>query len=254
MISVAAGLALGGGRPICYSMVPFLFFRAFEQVRIDVVEPQLPVLLLGVGGGLSYGHEGTSHHAIEDLAIARSLPGLTVIAPGDPFETRAAVRHALDARGPTFVRLGKNGDPPVHREDTGDIRRPLVVSGEGSKTVMFVTGHILDAARQAAILLETRGLRAKLVSVPMLKPCPSDDVRDMVKDADAVFTVEEHSLVGGLGTQMAELLLEERYTRSFLKIGLPDAYCTRNGSLEWLRAHYGIDAAGIARRVEEHLS
>jgi transketolase len=254
MISVAAGLALGGARPICYSMVPFLFFRAFEQVRVDVVEPRLPVLLLGVGGGLSYGHEGTSHHAIEDIAIARSLPGLTVIAPGDPLETRLAVRYALDAAGPTFIRLGKNGDPPVHVGDVTDVARALVVCGEGERTLVLATGHILHASQQAAALLAARGTLVKLVSVPMLKPFPVDDVRRMAAAADVVVTIEEHSVIGGLGTEVAELLLEERYAGSFLKIGLPDAYCTKNGSLEWLRAEYRLDALGLAGRIAEHLS
>src|SRR5262245_55407286 len=127
MISVAAGMALSGRRPVCYSMVPFLFMRAFEQVRLDVVAPRLPVVLLGVGGGLSYGSEGMSHHAIEDLAIARSLPGLRVLAPADPHETRAAIRLAVEADGPTFIRLGKNGDPNLHASAVTDLAHPLTL-------------------------------------------------------------------------------------------------------------------------------
>src|SRR5262249_8521787 len=111
MISVAAGMASSGRRPVCYSMVPFLFMRAFEQVRLDVVAPRLPVVLIGVGGGLSYGSEGMSHHAIEDLAIARNLPGLRVIAPGDPHETRAAIHLPVGAEGPAFIRPRKTGGP-----------------------------------------------------------------------------------------------------------------------------------------------
>lgn len=251
MVSVAAGMTMLGKRPVCYSMVPFLFMRAFEQVRVDVVAPMRPVVLLGVGGGLSYGSEGVSHHAIEDLAIARALPGLRVIAPGDPLEAAAALRLALSSDGPTFIRLGKNGDPTIHAGAV-DLRRPLVVHGDGARrAVVFATGHILAATVDAAKLLEEQGLPVRVISLPVLKPFDAPSVRELVRGADAVFTVEEHSVVGGLGTEMSELLLTERFNGKFGKIGLPDAYCRMYGTLEWLRRQYGLDPAGIARRVAE---
>jgi len=252
MVSVAAGMSLLGKRPVCYSMVPFLFMRAFEQVRVDVVAPRRPVVLLGVGGGLSYGSEGMSHHAVEDLAMARALPGLRVIAPGDPWETAAAVRLALTADGPTFIRLGKNGDPAIHSGNV-DIKSPIGVwgGGEERRTVIFVTGHILAAAVEAAKILESQGRRVAVVSVPMLKPFDQTAVRELVRGASAVISVEEHSTIGGLGTELAELLLVERFQGKFAKIGLPDAYCASHGTLDWLRQQYGLDPAGIARRVAE---
>lgn len=251
MVSVAAGMTMLGKRPVCYSMVPFLFMRAFEQVRVDVVAPMRPVVLLGVGGGLSYGSEGVSHHAIEDLAIARALPGLRVIAPGDPLEAAAALRLALGSDGPTFIRLGKNGDPRIHAGAV-DLRRPLVVHGDPSRrTVVFATGHILAATLDAAKLLEGQGLRVTVVSLPVLKPLDTEAVRELVKGAEAVFTVEEHSIVGGLGTELSEFLLSVRFAGKFCKIGLPDAYCRMYGTLEWLREQYGLHPAGIARRVAE---
>jgi transketolase len=254
MISIAAGMALSGKRPVCYSMVPFLFMRAFEQVRLDVVAPRLPVVLVGVGGGLSYGSEGISHHAIEDLAMARSLPGLRIIAPGDPHETVAAVRLALRESGPTLIRLGKNGDPKLHAAPVSDVAHPITLRGAQSSVVLLVTGHILAAALQACERLASRGHEVRLVSIPMLKPFDDAFVREIARTADAIFTLEEHSVIGGLGTQVAEILFEERYANRFAKLGLPDVYCATHGSLDWLRSQYGLDPAGIARRIEEHLA
>jgi transketolase len=254
MVSMAAGMALSGKRPVCYSMVPFLFMRAFEQIRLDVVAPRLPVVLLGVGGGLSYGSEGISHHAIEDLAMARSLPGLRVIAAGDPHETIAAVNLALRESGPTFIRLGKNGDPKLHPGPISDLVRPITMRGGDSRIVLLATGHILGAAVQACERLAADNIEVRLVSVPMLKPFDHGFVRQIAAAADAIFTLEEHSVIGGFGTQVAEILLEERYTKRFLKIGLPDVYCTTHGTLDWLRTQYGLDPDGIAKRIREHLA
>jgi transketolase len=253
MISVAAGMALSGKRPVCYSMVPFLFMRAFEQVRLDVVAPRLPVVLIGVGGGLSYGSEGMSHHAIEDLAMARSLPGLRVIAPGDPHETVAAVNLALREAGPTFIRLGKNGDPKLHPVPLQDLTAPITMRGEHCRAVLLVTGHILAAALAACDRLALRGIQLRVVSIPVIKPFDHGFIRRLAATADSIITLEEHSVIGGFGSQVAEILLEERYQKRFLKIGLPDVYCTTHGSLDWLRAQYGLDPDGIAKRIQEHL-
>ena len=149
MMSVAAGMALTGKRPFCYSMVPFVLMRAFEQFRLDVVAHELPVAVVGVGGGLSYGHEGFSHHAVEDVAILRSLPRLQVLAPGDPHEATAAVRAALSYDGPTFIRLGQNGDPILHTGPLEALRGPLRVRGNGREVVVLATGHIVATTRDA---------------------------------------------------------------------------------------------------------
>jgi transketolase len=253
MISVASGMALSGCLPVCYSMVPFLFMRAFEQVRLDVVAHRLSVTLVGVGAGLSYGHEGVSHHAIEDLAMARALPGLRVLVPGDPVETRAAVKLALTGTGPTFIRLGRTGDPVLHGNEILDLSRPLVLRDVASPVVVMATGHILAAVLEASDLLAARGAPVRVFSIPMIKPFPAEEVRAIARSASAVFTVEEHSIVGGIGTEVAEILLAQRFPGRFVKIGLPDEYCDTHGSPEWLRQHYGLDAPSIARRISAHL-
>jgi len=251
MISVAAGLAMTGKRPICYSMVPFLFFRAFEHVRLDVVAPRLPVVLVGVGGGLSYGHEGMSHHAIEDVAIARSLPGLTVLCPGDPVEAEAALRYAMHLDGPSFIRLGQNNDPVLHQEAPADIRLPLPIRRGRGEVVVFALGHMLATVTEAAASLQEQGVSVDVFSLPCVKPFPVESVRQLTTKAKVVVTVEEHSVIGGLGTAMLEALHGSSYSGRFVKIGLPDEYCTTHGTPKWLRTHYGIGAADIAARIKE---
>jgi transketolase len=254
MMSVAAGMALTGKRPFVYSMVPFLMMRAFEQFRLDVVAHRLRVGVVAVGGGLSYGHEGMSHHAIEDLAILRSMPGLQVLAPGDPHEAAAAVRAALAYEGPTFIRLGQNNDPALHSGPVDTLRRPIRVRGTAQDVAVFATGHILAAARDGCDRLADRtGVDVSLYSVPCVKPFPSEAIVEIAKSAGTIATVEEHSEIGGLGTAVAETLFALRWSGRIERLALPDAYCETHGTLPWLRARYGLDAASIARRLEELL-
>lgn len=252
MLSLAAGMALSGKRPVCYSMVPFLFFRAFESVRLDVVAHRQPVVMVGVGGGLSYGHEGTSHHAIEDVAIARSLPGLQVLLPADPYEAEAAVRLALRHDGPTFIRVGQNGDPKLHPSVPSSLATPLLLREGAGQLVVFASGHIVAAAREACAALESRtGRRATLYSVPSLKPFDSSFVQQAARSAGSIATIEEHSIIGGLGSAVAEALFDARWTGRFERIGLPDAYCELHGTLPWLRKHYRLDPDSLVQRLSE---
>jgi transketolase len=252
MMSVAAGMALTGKRPFCYSMVPFVLMRAFEQFRLDVVAHKQPVAVIGVGGGLSYGHEGFSHHAIEDLAILRSLPHLQVLAPGDPHEAAAAVRAALSYDGPTFIRLGQNNDPELHPGPVDGLRRPLHVRGTSRDVVVLATGHIVAAARDACDrVAAATGVDVSLYSVPTMKPFDSESIAEIARAARTIATVEEHSVIGGLATAVVETLFPLGWPGRLERFALPDAYCDTHGSLPWLRARYGLDAASIARRLEE---
>ena len=251
MVSVAAGMATLGLRPVCYSMVPFLFMRAFEQVRIDVVAHGLPVILLGVGGGLSYGHEGTTHHAWEDLAMARALPGLRVVAPGDPHEARQAIRDAAVEAGPTYIRLGQNGDRVLHTAIPNSIREPIEVMKGDGRVLLVATGHILAEVVEAANRLAIGGMSVTLLSIPTLKPLAPETVAPWLKNTERVITIEEHSRIGGLGGFFAELICELGVTAKLTRIGLPDRYCETNGSLAWLRREYRLDASSLVDQIRE---
>jgi transketolase len=250
MVTLAAGMAMAGKRPYCYSMVPFLFMRAFEQVRLDLCKQGMPVTLIGVGGGLSYGCEGASHYAIEDLAMARSLPGLVVLAPGDPREAEAAIELSARRDGPTYIRLGRNNDPIVRSDEPVRLEKAAAVR-RGSRDLLVITcGHILAAAVHAVDRVkEESGVAATLLSGPMIKPFDRETVVECALGARLVVTIEEHSVIGGLGTEVAELLLAAGYRGRFTKIGLPDEYCVAVGGHDYLRKHYDLTPEGLARRL-----
>jgi transketolase len=249
MISAAAGLAMTGTRAFCYSMVPFVFMRAFEQVRLDLCSQRTPVTVIGVGGGLSYGCESHSHFAIEDVALARALPNLTVYAPGDPHEAACAIRVSSTTPGPVYIRLGKNGDPNVHKSALSTIEGALCVRSGSTDILVLATGHILSRSVAAVDALVNAGLSVTLLSIPQLKPFDNESVLRYARKAKLVISIEEHSVVGGLGTEVAELLFSAQYRGTFMKIALPDEYCDVIGTHEHLCLKYELDTESIARRI-----
>jgi transketolase len=250
MIGVAAGLSLSGKNVYCYSMIPFLMLRALEFVRVDLCYQNLNVKLIGVGGGLTYGLEGMTHHAIEDIAVARALPNLSVVAPGDPIEARGIIRDSVGYPGPLYVRLGGNNDPVVHG-DGQEVRigKGIVVQ-EGDGVTLFCTGGTLAAAKAAVGILETEGKRRPtLISLHTIKPLDTELVLAQAKRSEAVFAVEDHSVIGGLGSAIGEVLLEQGYRGLFCRIGLPDQYSPVVGRSNYLRQVHGLTPEGIAARV-----
>jgi transketolase len=216
---------------------------------LDLCYQKLPVTLIGIGGGVSYGLEGPSHFAIEDLAMARSLPDLRVIAPGDPAEVRAAMKATARNDGPVFIRLGLNNDPDIHMLPVDRIDRPMVVQDGDPRITLVATGHILANAWAASKRLLQRGISAQVVSLPQIKPMDEGYIRALAKKSEHIFTVEEHSTIGGLGTAIGEVLLEEKFGGTFTKLGLPDEFCQVVGSHDFMLEYYQLDSAGIAAQV-----
>jgi len=250
MIGVAAGLSLSGKNVYCYSMIPFLILRALEFIRVDLCYQNLNVKLIGVGGGLTYGLEGMTHHAIEDIAIARVLPNLTVVAPGDRVEARGIIRESEDYPGPLYVRLGGNNDPVVHKDGQEVAIGQGIVLREGEGVTLFCTGGTLSAAKASLVILEKeRRLRPTLISLHTIKPLDTRLVSMHAKRSHAVFTVEDHSVIGGLGSAVGETLLEQGYKGLFRRIGLPDQYSPVVGRSSYLQQVCGLTAEGIAEQI-----
>jgi transketolase len=250
MIGVGAGLSLSGKNVYCYSMIPFLILRALEFIRVDLCYQNLNVKLIGVGGGLTYGLEGVTHHAIEDIAIARALPNLTVVAPGDPVEARGIIRESTDYPGPLYVRLGGNNDPVVHKDGQEVAIGKGIVLQEGEGVTLFCTGGTLPAAKAALEIIEIeKKVRPTLISLHTIKPLDTRLVSMHAKRSHAVFTVEDHSVIGGLGSAVGETLLEQGYTGLFRRIGLPDQYSPVVGRSSYLKQVCGLTAEGIAERI-----
>jgi len=249
MIGVAAGLALSGKNVYCYSMVPFLTMRCFEHIRVDLCYHNLNVKLMGVGGGLYYGLEGMTHHAIEDIAIMRSLPNMTVVVPGDTLEVQAVINESVTYEGPLYIRLAK--DENQHVYDT----MPAIKIGkgnvvhEGSDISIFANGSMLHPAKLVTGMLARKGLSVALVSMHTVKPLDVALIKRCAKDSKAIFTVEEHSIIGGLGSAVGEALMELNYKGIFRRIGIPDAYGQAIGSTNYLREKYGLTPGAIADYV-----
>jgi len=251
MIGVAAGLALAGKKVYCYSMIPFLIMRTLDQIRVDICYHKAGVKLIGVGGGLTYGMEGMTHHAIEDLAVMRALPEMTVIAPGDPLEAEAAVRASIDYPWPLYIRLGGNNDPPVH-EDRLDfqIGRGIVIR-RGRDLTVLAAGTMLKTAKSAVDRLRDQGLEAGLISLPTIKPLDEALILDQAGGGRAVFTIEEHSRIGGLGSAVAEVLAESGWTGLFRRIGLPDRYGGMVGRADYLREKSGLSEEQVFNFIRD---
>lgn len=250
MIGVSAGLALSGKKVYCYSMIPFLVMRCFEHIRIDICYHNLNVRLVGVGGGFVYGLEGVTHHAIEDVAIMRTLPNMTVVAPGDPFEVSACIDASVSYKGPMFIRLGRRGEPQVHSTVPDfKIGKGIVLFNKGNDICLLATGTMLSRAKIASELLLKKDFGVTLISLHTIKPLDEMLIKDCAKKYRAIFSIEEHSIVGGLGSAVAEVLSEICYNGIFKKIGLPDEFNHYVGRAEYLYQKYGLVPESIADNI-----
>lgn len=256
MIGVAAGLAHSGKTVFVYSIGNFATLRCLEQIRNDVCYPGLRVVIITVGGGLAYGALGYSHHAIEDLAIMRSLPRIRVFSPGDPVEAAAVTRSAAALPGPSYIRLGKSGEKVCHdNEDLEFEVGQLLTLREPEDLVMLTTGAMLSIVLQSADRLAQRGVRAGVVSVPTIEPLDQLTIQEMARTVENLVTVEEHVGRGGLGSAIAEALADGAGSGWRLcRLYLPDDLLGVVGGRDYLLKRAGLDAEGIAQRVSEFLA
>jgi transketolase len=241
LVGVAAGLAYAGQRPVAYSIAPFLTARAHEQVRVDVAMAHANVTLVGVGGGVGYGYLGPTHHGTEDLAVMRALPGMTVLAPADPGEASRATQAALDFDGPVYLRLGKNGEPDLLPERPFEFGRAVAVV-DGADIVLASTGAILRHVLDAAESLRGIGVQASVLHFGTVKPFDSEALVRAAMRTGAVLAVEEHTVIGGLGSAAAEALAESGIGARLRRIGLRDTFAHQVGSQQHLLSVYGITA------------
>ncbi len=240
-IGVAAGLALSGKIPYVYSMIPFVTMRCFEQVRLEVAYMNTNVRLIGLGAGLTYGAQGATHHAIEDIAIMRALPNMTVCCPGDPHEARELIRQSFSHQGPMYLRLGKNNEPVIHGEETPiEIGRAVWVA-EGSDAVLITTSNTLELGVRWIKELATKGKRVALLSMPTIKPLDVETVHSVISRGTPIVTLEEHNILGGLGTAVAEVIAESGKGIKFTRVAIPDAYSHHVGGQNYLREKFGLE-------------
>jgi transketolase len=251
MTGVAAGLALSGLRPITYTITPFVTTRCLEQIRVDLCYHHLPVTIVGVGAGLSYASLGATHHACEDIAFMRALPGMTVLCPADAHEVRGALRAALELDGPCYIRMGKKGEPVVHESEPDFTIGESIVLRPGRHACMLATGTMVWSALEARDRLAGLGIDLEVVSFHSVKPLDTETLERVSAEYPLLVTLEEHSLIGGLGSAVAEWLADRAVPTDtrLLRLGTKDHFPHEAGGQEHARKFHGLDVDSITRRI-----
>lgn len=260
VIGVAAGLAMDGYIPYVNTIATFLTRRCFEQVAVDLCLHNLPVRLIANGGGLVYAPLGPTHLAIEDLAIMRALPNMTVTAACDADEMERLMRASLDWKGPIYIRMAKGGDPVISKPEHGFTigkaiyLRDYASSKPAKRLLIAACGVATTRALEAAKLLEANGIDVRVLHFHTIKPLDADALKAAAREADALITVEEHTLQGGFGSAVVECLVDaDQCTLPVRRLGIPDIFSVHYGSQDALMQHYGIQPEQIAERARQLL-
>ena len=252
MMGVAAGLATCGKIPFASSFAMFAAGRAFEQVRNSIGYPHLNVKIGATHAGISVGEDGATHQCNEDIAIMRTIPGMTIICPADDVEARAAVKAAAEYVGPVYMRFGRLAVPVINDEANYkfEIGKGITLK-EGKDVTIIATGLEVNESLEAAKLLEADGISAEVINIHTIKPLDKELVVASAKKTGKVATVEEHSVIGGLGGAVAEALSEEAPTK-MLRIGMMDKF-GQSGPAKALIEYYGLDGKSIYEKVKAFL-
>ena len=245
MIGVAAGLALSGKTVFVYSIIPFVTLRPYEQIRNDICMQNANVKLVGVGEGFSYSQLGPTHHSIEDIAAMRSLPNMIVVCPGDPWEAEKATQAISKIKKPAYLRLGKKGEPRLHKKDAKFSIGKGILMEEGADLTILATGSMLENAVVVWKNLQKRGLAGRLISMHTIKPMDKELVIESAKKTRAIFTIEEHSVIGGLGAAVSQVISENGIKCVFHSFGITDKFTKLAGSQDYLRKINGLSSEEI---------
>lgn len=246
MVSMAAGMTRAGFRPFVYGLAAFVPIRTLEQIKIDIAHDNLPVVLLGDGAGFVYSHLGTSHQSTEDIASTRAIPGMTILSPADPFEMAASLDYAYKANSPIYLRMGKADLGYVHSRPLDALQPGRLIkvrNGKRNKPGLIATGSMVHTAVEIG-----EDLNLTVWSAPMLKPLTAEDVCLAARTSTGLVTLEEHSVLGGLGGTVGEITSEHHPTR-VLRIGVPDRFSEFCGTHAYLLREHGLDTYAVRERV-----
>jgi len=249
MIGIASGLSLSGKNVYCYSIIPFLLMRTFEHIRIDIAYNNLNVKLVGVGGGFTYGLEGITHFGLEDLALMRMLPNMTIAVPACPVEAYALAKASVDYEGPIYIRLGRAGEPCIHEKPIEfKIGQPLVLN-EGQDIALLAIGNMVYKAKLVSEKLKKKGIHVSLINMHTLKPLNVAMINQVASTHDHIFTIEEHYIHGGLGSAVLEALTESGYKGKLIRMGIPDKPVEYIGKPDFLRQKCGLTTENIFKKI-----
>lgn len=250
MTTVAAGMALSGKTVFTYSIGNFPTLRCLEQIRNDCAYHNANVKVVCIGGGFVYGSLGMSHQATEDIAILRALPDVVVLAPADLVEAEECIKALAKYNGTAYLRLGRGGEKRIHKKiENFQIGKAIKVC-DGEKVAIFSTGAIFEEVTDAKEILNKNSINPAIYTFPTVKPIDKYIIEQCARNFDLIVTCEEHNIVAGFGSAVAEVLAEMKDKRAMLlRVGLNDVYSIRVGDQKYLRAQYGIDAKSIAEKI-----
>ena len=253
MTGVAAGLALGGFQPVTYTITPFNTVRCLEQIRLDICYPNLPVIIVGTGSGLSYANLGATHHSMEDIAILRVLPNLNILCPSDPVEVELALQEAIRLKKPTYIRLGKKGEPIVNSKNKNFNIGKVDILKKGKNTAIISVGSVLSLVLKAEKIFQRNKISPTIINLRTIKPLDQNFLRQAFKDYKKIIIVEEHGLSGGAGSAILEWGVQNKVNlNKIICIGGPDKFLTSCGNQEEARKFIGLTAENIYKRFKNH--
>lgn len=255
MMSLASGMALSGLRPVIYTITPFTTTRCLEQIRVGVAYHQAPVLIVGTGSGLSYAELGPTHHSLEDIAILRTLPGINILAPADSIELSVQLREALCSPYPSYMRIGKKGEPDLHTSNSNLGIGKASFLRKGTDLLVLGIGPIMGEALQAANQLSAAGHSIAVATLGSVKPLDLDFLHSMKSTFTHWVTLEEHGLTGGCGSAISEWITDNNVSNiSLHRLGIPDIFIHKLGNQAYTRKRYGLDAAGLVSTIASILN
>ena len=254
MVGMAAGMGLSGLKPIVYTITPFLIYRAFEQIKIDICYNNSPVILVGTGSGLSYSHLGTTHHSLEDISLIRSLPDINIFTPCDPLEVDFCLKEAFKSKNPSYIRLGKKGEPIMHKnKNLLKVNKHTYIQ-KGKDLIFFVSGPIIiEAVKAAKIIKEKHNLTSTIVSCKSIEPFDFSKLAHSFKYR-FILTLEEHGNVGGLSQIINDYFLNKKIKAKIINFNVERKFFHKIGSQNYLRNLANIDHLSILKRVKQELS
>lgn len=248
-IGIACGLTMSGFTVFFYAQAAFATMRCFEQVRLDVGYNHANVKIIGTAAGFTLNQLGASHFAIEDIALMRTIPGMVVFCPGDPVEAKWATKEANTITGPVYIRLTKNGIPSVHSAETKITLGKGIMVKNGKDATLFVVGNLLQLALDVAKSLSDDKFYLSVISMPTVKPIDKELIIAQAQKTGKVFTLEEHTIIGGLGSAVAETLAELNAKVVFKRLGIKDTFTHVAGSYDFLLKHNGLTIDSIREDI-----
>lgn len=239
-VSLAAGLALSGKKPYVYSIIPFSTMRCFEQVRVDVAYMNVNVKIVGVGAGFEYGSAGYTHQGVEDLSVMRCLPGMTVVAPGDNREMEELLPQLATYKGPAYIRIGRHNRGIINNTEKIELGKASIIE-QGEDIALIATSNMLPSAYDYAQKLKKEGRNPYLISIHTVKPIDRNLILSLIDKGVEINTFEEHTIVGGLGSAVAEIIAESGKAVKFRRYGIPDVFSHYVGNQYYIKDQFGLN-------------